>query len=66
MSPAADPVMLADDALLSRGDNLESYDITLSAREGGNKTPRLAYIGGTLALARMGDTTIVFEFYNQA
>jgi adenylate cyclase len=58
-----DPVVLADDAL-SRGDNLEAYDIAMSAREEGIETPRLAYIA-TLALARMGDTTMALDHYEQ-
>lgn len=63
MIAAPDPVILADDAL-SRGDNLEAYDIAMSAREEGIKTPRLAYIA-TLALARMGDTNMALDHYEQ-
>jgi hypothetical protein len=63
MMAAADPVVLASDAL-SRGDNLEAYDIAMSAREEGIETPRLAYIA-TLALARMGDTIMALDFYEQ-
>ena len=64
MKGAADPVVLADDAL-SRGDNLEAYDIAVSAQSEGNAAPRLAYIA-TLALARMGDTNMALAYYDQA
>lgn len=64
MIATPDPVVLADDAL-SRGDNLEAYDIAMSAREEGVETPRLAYIA-TLALARMGDTNMALDHYERA
>lgn len=64
MNVVPDPVVLADDAL-ARGDNLEAYDIAMSAREEGNETPKLAYVA-TLALARMGDTTLALAQYEEA
>ncbi|QLC21566.1 adenylate/guanylate cyclase domain-containing protein [Parasphingopyxis sp. CP4] len=64
MTTAADPVVLADDAL-SRGDNLEAYDIAISAEAEGQQRPRLAYIA-TLALARMGDTNMALDYYDKA
>jgi class 3 adenylate cyclase len=58
-----DPLVLAEDAL-ARGDNLEAYDIAVSAREEGIEAPRLDYVAA-LALARMDDTEMALDYYER-
>jgi class 3 adenylate cyclase len=63
MTSPGDPLVLAEDAL-ARGDNLEAYDIAVSAREAGVEAPRLDYVA-TLALARMDDTEMALDHYER-
>jgi class 3 adenylate cyclase/tetratricopeptide (TPR) repeat protein len=57
-------LVLAEDAL-ARGDNLQAYDFAVSAREDGSADTRLDFVA-TLALARMGDTSLALEHYEKA
>ncbi|MBC7986055.1 MAG: adenylate cyclase, partial [Sphingomonadaceae bacterium] len=52
-------------AALRRGDFLAAYDCAVSVRDAGVDDPRLAFIAA-LALARMGDSHLAIELYEQA
>ena len=63
LSAPSEPLALANDAL-ARGDFLAAYDIAVSALGEGGADRRLDYCA-TLALARMGDTQLALELYEQ-
>lgn len=64
LSTPGEPFELANDAL-ARGDFLAAYDIAMSAKGDGGEDHRLDYCA-TLALARMGDTELALELYEQS